>query len=88
MEKYFKGVLQSRTFAFDKTHDSANLLDLCEPTSRMGNLRPDFKLLTEYAVALSFLGGVGNERRGEHAVRVATTVRETIRLLLQRKGLP
>ncbi len=88
VEKYIKGVLQSWRVPFAKTHDLTQLLDACvarHPEWEM--FRDDFRALTQYAVVFRYPGESATREEARHAVKVATTARATLRLLLERKGL-
>lgn len=89
VEKYLKGILQAWQVPFFKTHDLAKLLDACVPRHPEWELlRGDLKLLTQFAVVFRYPGESATKEEAKHAVKVATAVRDMLRPLLQRKGLP
>lgn len=80
IEKYLKGILQSLTIRFDKTHDLCSLLDSCLRDHPLWEpFRQELERLTEYAVAFRYPGLSANRTQAKHAVSVATELRKAFR---------
>ncbi|MBU4271901.1 MAG: HEPN domain-containing protein [Planctomycetes bacterium] len=83
VEKYFKGILQSATIPFGKTHDLCVLLDACIQMYPLWEaFRLDLEALTEYAVAFRYPGLSADRDKAKMAVVMAKRLRKTFRLAL------
>jgi HEPN domain-containing protein len=86
VEKYLKAWLQEANFAFRRTHDLEELLDLVTPTvPAWSKWAPDFLILTTHAVDFRYPGKSSSPTDADHALKVCEDVRNTIRANL---GLP
>jgi HEPN domain-containing protein len=76
IEKYLKGILQSREIPFGKTHDLSVLLDISLAIApRWESMRDDLKLLTQYAVAFRYPGESATKDEAKQAVTTAARLR-------------
>lgn len=85
-EKYLKALLEELGLTISRTHNLEDLLSLLLPHHpRLQSLRRGLIFLTNFAVETRYPGENANKRQAEAAMRWATKVRGTMRLLL---GLP
>ncbi len=84
VEKYLKGIMQARTIFFGKTHDLCVLLDSClEKYALWESFRPDFKMLTQYAVLFRYPGESATKAEAREAVLAAAKLREEFQSALK-----
>lgn len=85
-EKYLKALLEELGLTIPRTHNLEDLLSLLLPDHpSLRSLRRGLIFLTDFAVETRYPGETANKRQAEAAMRWATKVRGTMRLLL---GLP
>lgn len=85
-EKYLKALLEELGLKIPRTHNLEDLMSLLlqhHPSLR--SLHRGLIFLTDFAVETRYPGENANKRQAEAAMRWATKVRVTVRLLL---GLP
>ena len=85
VEKYLKGIMQARDVFFSKTHDLCVLLDACLETYALWeSFRPDFKMLTQYAVLFRYPGESATKAEAKQAVLATAKLREEFQSALKR----
>ena len=85
-EKYLKALSEELGLTIPRTHNLEDLLSLLLPHHPgLRSLRRGLIFLTDFAVETRYPGENANKRQAEAAMRWATKVRTTARLLL---GLP
>lgn len=83
IEKYLKAYLQEANIPFSKTHDLQELLDLIVPTvSLWQTWKPDFKIISTYAVDSRYPGDSATAENTQHAMHICDEVRQTVRTQL------
>lgn len=89
-EKYLKALLTWKGTPFTRTHDLSSLVALLPPEIPVLLSEVEQVLLTEYAVATRYPGGVEEPTLGEsrEAVQVARKLRKAVRALLPKGALP
>ena len=86
IEKYLKAWLQEANISFSKTHDLQELLDLIVPTvSIWQTWKPDFKIISTYAVDSRYPGDSATAENTQHAMGICDEVRQAIRTQLELK---
>ena len=89
VEKYVKGIMQARGIRFGRIHDLALLLDEClDEYPLWESFRPDFKMLTQYAVVFRYPGEFATKADARQAVQAATRLRQEFRATPRRAGYP
>ncbi|MDE0084596.1 MAG: HEPN domain-containing protein [Candidatus Poribacteria bacterium] len=84
IEKYLKAWLQEANIAFSKTHDLQELLDLIMPiVSIWQSWKPDFKIISAYAVGSRYPGDSATAENTQHAMQICDEVRQAIRTKLE-----
>ncbi|MDE0482686.1 MAG: HEPN domain-containing protein [Candidatus Poribacteria bacterium] len=84
IEKYLKAWLQEANISFSKTHDLQELLDLVVPTeSTWQTWKPDFKIISTYAVDSRYPGDSATAENTQHAMQICEEVRQAIRTKLE-----
>ena len=84
IEKYLKAWLQEANLPVPRTHDLQELLNLIVPLHPEWRAwRTDFERFTTHAVDVRYEHYYATRADVEHAVRVCTEVRQTIRATLQ-----
>ena len=84
IEKYLKGILQSRCIGFVRTHDLSLLLDACLGEFPIWeSFRSDMEMLTQYAIAFRYPGETATRADALQAVGTATKLREILRTALK-----
>ncbi|MDE0313314.1 MAG: HEPN domain-containing protein [Candidatus Poribacteria bacterium] len=84
IEKYLKAWLQEANIPFLKTHDLQELLDLIVPTvSIWQTWKPDFKIISTYAVDSRYPGDSATAENTQHAMQICDEVRQAIRTQLE-----
>ena len=80
IEKYLKAWLQEANISFSKTHDLQELLDLIVPTvSIWQTWKPDFKIISTYAVDSRYPGDSATAENTQHAMHICNEVRQAVR---------
>jgi HEPN domain-containing protein len=88
IEKYFKGILQSRDIGFVRTHDLSLLLDACLGEFPLWeSFCPDLEMLTQYAIAFRYPGETATRTEARQAVDAATKLRKILRTALKLRTL-
>jgi HEPN domain-containing protein len=86
IEKYLKALLEEPGLTIPRTHNLEDLLSLLEAHHpELRSLRRGLIFLSDFAVETRYPGENANKRQAEAAMRWATKIRATVRLLL---GLP
>lgn len=84
IEKYLKAWLQETNIPFSKTHDLQELLDLIVPTvSIWQTWKPDFKIISTYAVDSRYPGDSATAENTQYAMQIYDEVRQAIRIKLE-----
>lgn len=84
IEKYLKAWLQEANIPFLKTHDLQELLDLIVPAvSIWQTWKPDFKIISTYAVDSRYPGDSATAENTQHAMQICNEVRQAIRKQLK-----
>ena len=80
IEKYLKAWLQEADIPFSKTHNLKSLLDLIVPTiPDWHEWEDDFDPFTYHAVDSRYPGTFATLKDAQHAVRICTRVRQSVR---------
>ncbi len=83
IEKYLKAWLQETNRPVPRTHNLEELLDLIVPVLPAWNRwRDDFSQFTKHAVDSRYPGYFATATDAEHAMRICTEIRQTVRAIL------
>ena len=84
IEKYLKAWLQEAVMPVPRTHNLEELLNLIVPTQpTWSQWKPDFKIITAYAVDSHYLGGSATSDNTQHAMHICHEVRQAVRTQLK-----
>ena len=84
VEKYLKAWLQEANIHAPRTHNLEELLNLIVPTLPVWHQwRPDFKIITAYAVDSRYPGESRTADNTQHAIHVCDAVRQAVRTQLE-----
>ena len=84
IEKYLKAWLQEANVPVPKTHNLEELLALIVPTlPAWSQWRPDFEIITEYAVEARYPGDAATADDTQHAIHTCEAVRQAVRTSLK-----
>lgn len=87
-EKYLKAYLAFRNIDFPYTHNISHLLELCPDLAVHAKELHEAKVLTPYAITARYPGkGKVFKRDALQSVKIAETVRKTIKAALKKGGL-
>ena len=84
IEKYLKSWLQEANMPVPRTHNLEELLALIVPTlPDWGDWKPDFKIITKYAVEPRYPGDPVTVENTQHACSICDEVRQAVRTQLK-----
>jgi len=89
LEKYLKAVLEQKAVPVPRTHDLAVLVELAQPELNALLLqKPELEILSGYAVASRYPGDNATKAQAHQSLRIASSIRKSVRQLLGLRNQP